>query len=85
MTTENIPEINIEVKSGTHKRGDDYPAIDFSLIQKYRVTNDAGVICTSQDQVNKQIDEMLIKFPNQGEVKYFYYVIKSVKNIQEFV
>lgn len=81
MTTENIPEVNIEVKSGTHRRGDIYPTIDFSLIQKYGVTNQAGVICVTQEQVNKQIDEMLVKFSDQAEVKYFYYAIRSVKNI----
>lgn len=75
MTENEMLEINLEVKMGTHKKGDPYPVLNFGKFQ-YRgdleSAPDPAVLIVSQDFVQLGIEKLHEKYPHQDKIAYFY-------------
>jgi len=71
------PNITIVLKHATHKRGEPYPQIDFSTVQKYNITNEQRAIACSNEDIKNQIDERLQNTTDDEVPYFFYYVIEA--------
>lgn len=72
----NVPVLEIELKTGTYKRGEPYPEYDFSVAEKHGIFNKAGIVAGSNQQLKQQIEERL-KVCNDSQVTYTYYVVEE--------
>ena len=65
--------MSIEIKKGTHTRGDPAPEHDFSyVIQQGLISKGNAIACSNQD-VKDQIDRAYKKNPGASHVNYFYF------------
>ena len=77
LDSNKVPNIKIEVKVGTHKKSNPYPAIDFSLSEKYNVQQTSGgaLIAATSRELKELLDTQWRLNPNAQEVRYFYYEV----------
>jgi len=71
------PNITVVLKHATHKRGEPYPQIDFSTVQKYNITNKQRFIACSNEDIKNQIDERLQNTTDDEVPYFFYYVLEG--------
>ena len=74
--TKAILELDLEVKSGTHMKGEEYPTHDFSALECLFKGDSPEklklILAVNNDMVKTQIDENRVKNPDNDVVKYFY-------------
>lgn len=78
MTESEMLDINLEVKMGTHRKGDPYPVLNFGKFQYqgdwYKHSSQRMIVC--QAQVPETIDELHRSKP-QGETVTFFYLAEA--------
>lgn len=68
-----IVELDLEIKSGTHVKGAEYPTHDFSVFDDmFKDRKQSMTLATNNDMVKIAIDEAHEKFPERDIVMYFY-------------
>jgi len=73
-----IPEIDLEVKSGTHVKGAEYPTHDFSVFgDMFKDIKQVLTLAVDNEMVKIVIDEAHEKFPDRDIVMYFYLAPKE--------
>lgn len=74
--TKAIPEVHLEIKSGFHTKGTDYPTHGFSALERLFKGDSPEklklILAVNNDMVKTQIDENHVKNPDNDVVKYFY-------------
>jgi hypothetical protein len=75
MTENEMLEINLEVKMGTHKKGDPYPVLNFGKFQ-YRGSlekaSDPEKLIVSQEQVPIAIERLHQRYKHKDNITFFY-------------
>ena len=67
-------QIDIEIKSGTHTRGDPYPTHEFTELHGF--SPKSGIICSSNEEIRKYLD-YVYEDPDKIESKYFYWMCRE--------
>lgn len=74
-----IPEVNLEIKSGFHTKGAEYPTHDFSAIETMfgGKPPSSMILAINNEMLKVSIDETHARFPDKETVKYFYLAPKA--------
>ena len=74
-------DLDLEVKSGTHIKGEKYPTHDFSALECLFKDDSPEklklILAVNNEMVKTQIDEAHAKNPDKDTVKYFYLAPKE--------
>ena len=75
----NIKEITIEIKVGTHIKGEEYPIHDFSAVKLFfkdsPLENMKFVI--NDDMLKIELDNFYAKNPDKDTAMYYYMALKE--------
>lgn len=75
MTEDEMLEINLEVKMGTHRKGDPYPILNFRKFQyngDLSQAPDPTRLIVSQEQVISTIEKLHKQKPESETIAFFY-------------
>ncbi len=68
-------EVRFSINQGFHKKGDPYPQINFSEIERHKLTSKTNAIACSNQQVTEQIERQFVSNPNSIYATYYYFSV----------
>ncbi len=72
--TKAIPEVHLEIKSGFHTKGSEYPTHDFSAFETMYGGKPPSsmTLAINNEMLKVSIDETHERFPDKDTIMYFY-------------
>lgn len=68
-------EVRFSINQALHKRGDQYPQINFSAIEMHKITSKTNAIACSNQQIAEQIEAQFASNPDSVYATYYYFSV----------